>query len=176
MLWFTSAKSDLGSMVTNPVSRDLSRVTIWEKLITDVFARPDAAFSNRMFAGADARLVFEVITAQIVVLMALRLKESFWSISTGRRLAGSEPREAGRLAHQISPFIITSLLRKLLRSERVQGRQPEMSFHPGRRRLAVQLPGLRSEPAPDLVHLPILLQLLPFLWEIQGEDRKKGGG
>jgi len=51
--------------------------------------------------------VLEVITAQMTVLMAERLKESAWMTKTGLFLPGSDPRGEGNFAHHISPLIIT---------------------------------------------------------------------
>jgi hypothetical protein len=75
------------------------------------FFKPRLRLSSRRFAGADAKSRFDVITAQMTVLIALRLNVSPWIISTGRRFAGSEPRGVGRQAHQISPRIMDNLSR-----------------------------------------------------------------
>jgi hypothetical protein len=63
----------LGSMETCSKKNDLSIVKIWEKLITDVFSSPETAFPSRILGGAFASARFEVSTAHITVLMALRL-------------------------------------------------------------------------------------------------------
>jgi hypothetical protein len=65
--------SGFGSIETICVKKDLSIVTICEKLITDVLSSPESVFPNRIFAGASASRKFDVITAQIIVLSALRL-------------------------------------------------------------------------------------------------------
>src|SRR5580658_9172945 len=63
---------------------------------------------NIMFPGAAAKRRFDVMTAAMTVLIALWLKASDCTISTGRRYPGSEARGAGRIAHQISPRFITT--------------------------------------------------------------------
>ena len=76
-------------------------------MITDVLSSPDSDFYRRIFPGEAARVVLEVLTAQMTVLMAERLKESAWMTKTGLCLPGSDPRGEGNFAHHISPLIIT---------------------------------------------------------------------
>lgn len=97
---------DFGSIETCLIKHNLSNVIICEKLITDVLVRPDTDLSSRIFPGALAKAVFEVMTAQITVFMELLVNVSAWMMSTGRVFPGSEARGRGSFAHQISPLII----------------------------------------------------------------------
>ena len=63
-------------METSEMKYDLSTVTICEKLTTDVMGNLESAFSRSKFAGELAYCWFVVITAQITVLILLRLKAS----------------------------------------------------------------------------------------------------
>jgi len=63
-------------MATCFVKSVLSIVAICEKLTTDVLSRPETDFSSYKLPGRYARSVLELITAQITVLILLRLKLS----------------------------------------------------------------------------------------------------
>ena len=95
-----------GSIDTCSVKSSLSIVVICEKLTVDALSKPDMAFSNNKLPGKDAKSVFDVIAAQITVLMLLRLNSLLWIINTGRRFPGFEPSGTGRFAHHISPRTI----------------------------------------------------------------------
>jgi len=103
-LWSIRSAIDLCRVHTHSRKNDLSMVTIYEKLTTEVFSSFDAAFSRRKFPGAFTRTRFEVIETHITVLTELRFMVSDWTMSTGRIFAGSEPRSLGNSAHQISPL------------------------------------------------------------------------
>ena len=75
---------------------DLSSVINCEKLITDDFFKCECDFSRSIFGGDFARSKFEEITAHITVFILLELKSSPCMTSTGRSLAGSEPRAEGK--------------------------------------------------------------------------------
>jgi len=95
-----------GSMDTCSVKSSLSTVVICEKFTVDVLSKPDTAFSNNKLPGKEANSVLDVIAAQIMVLMLLRLNSLLWIISTGRRFPSTEPSGTGRFAHHISPRTI----------------------------------------------------------------------
>ena len=80
-----------GSLPARSVRVSRSMVMICDTLATESFGSPLARLATRTFPGAPSSLRFDVSTTAIAVSMRLRLKESAWTITSGRRNPGSEP-------------------------------------------------------------------------------------
>ena len=76
-------------------------VTICETLATESLGRPDVLAGMSTLPGASTSRRFDVSTTATTVRIRLRLNASSWTIKSGRRSPGSEPRGSSRSAHQI---------------------------------------------------------------------------
>jgi hypothetical protein len=98
------------SLPVRSVSSDLSSTTTCDTFATESFGRPVREVSRRTFPGASAHFKLLVSGTHKTVAILLRLNESLWTTTTGRRNPGPEPAGSGRSAHQISPWAITTQL------------------------------------------------------------------
>src|SRR6185312_6382049 len=98
------------SLPMHSVSWLRSTATISETFATESLARPVARAANRTFPGASAHFRLLVSGTHTTVLIRLLFKESHCTTTTGRRYPGPDPVGSPKLAHQISPWLITTRL------------------------------------------------------------------
>src|ERR1017187_5357073 len=87
------------NLPVHSTSSALPTVRIWDTFTTLAFGRLASPFFRSTLPGAFALLRFEVIRHTTLVVIALRLKISFWTTTQGRRSAGAE-RAAGPKSSQ----------------------------------------------------------------------------
>lgn len=113
-------------MASERMSR--SRATSWVTLATDDRGRPVSRSDSATLPGLADHLRFLVSGTHTTVRMALRLKSSDCTTTTGRRYPGPEPCGSPRSAQHTSPWAITT--------RSTGGTQPQLRgrTHPGSRR------------------------------------------
>src|SRR5439155_27023824 len=99
----TSSSFAFDSLPIRSVREDLSSVTSCETLATESLGSPVAFEARSTLPGASAQRRLLVRGAQTTVAIRLRLNESPYTTTTGRRNPGSEPDGSGKSAHQTSP-------------------------------------------------------------------------
>jgi hypothetical protein len=118
----TRCRMRAGTARTRCVSMLRSTVIICDTLITDGFESPDSDLATRTFPGASASERLDVTTVTTTVAMRLSLNGFDWTISTGRRNPGPDPVGVGKVAHQISPRLMTQRLSLRLGKRFIQTR------------------------------------------------------
>ena len=101
-----------GSRPTRFVNSSLSRVSSCDTFATESLGRPVVRAERRTFPGAKAHFRLLVSGTHTTVAIRLWFNASLWTTTTGLRKPGPEPVGAGKSAHQISPWEITTRSRR----------------------------------------------------------------
>ncbi len=104
----SSSSLPRGSRPTRFVNSSLSRVSSCDTFATESLGRPVVRAERRTFPGAKPHFRLLVSGTHTTVAIRLWFNASLWTTTTGLRKPGPEPVGAGKSAHQISPWEITT--------------------------------------------------------------------
>ena len=126
----TSSSFARVSLPTRSTKSSLSMETTSDALATESCGKCVALDDRSTFPGTFAQRVFVVSGTQTTVAIRLRLKESPWMTTTGRRKPGPDPTGSGRSVHHTSPCEITTQSSPTPGAKRhPQIRPPDPRFH-----------------------------------------------